>query len=112
MARRSHRGGNRDRNRGGGGRREGGSGSASGHGGSGNNANGSSGASRLSDEEVMIAFLPHLRSGNPKAVALHAEWGQGDHRRFIDNAREFLVAAETCKDNKEDAAAVGGGGAL
>ena len=108
MARRSHRGGNRDRNRGGGGRREGGSGSGSGSGYD-NNANGG-GASRLSDEEVMIAFLPHLRSGNPKAVALHAELGQGDHRRFIDKAREFLVAAETCKDNKEDAAAVGGGG--
>ena len=80
MGRRARRGGR------GGGSGYGGRGSGSGSGSGGNG----SGASRLSDEEVMIAFLPHLRSGNPKAVALHAEFGQGDHRKVIAKAREFL----------------------
>ena len=46
----------------------------------------------------MIAFLPYMRSGNAKAAALHAQYGD-DHRRFIAKAREFLLS-----DDKEGTA--------
>ena len=37
----------------------------------------------------MIAFLPHLRSGNAAAARIHAECGS-DNRVFLNCAREFL----------------------
>lgn len=57
----------------------------------------------------MIAFLPYMRSGNAKAAALHAQYGD-DHRKFIAKAREFLLSDDKEGGAKSDGGAADNGG--
>jgi hypothetical protein len=49
----------------------------------------------------MITFLPYLRSGNARAAALHAQYGS-DHRRFLAEAREFLLTVDDEEEEEEE----------
>ena len=57
--------------------------------------------SHLSDEDIMIAFMHHLRSDDEEAKQIHLTFGS-DPRFFVEKAREFLIHKKgVTPDNKE-----------
>jgi len=50
------------------------------------------GVAAMGDEEVLIAFMPHMRSGDATAVRIHEEYSVKGQRAFIAAAREYLAA--------------------
>jgi len=50
----------------------------------------------MSDQDVLIAFGPHVRSGDSEASRVHQEYlSNKSQRDFIKNARKFLVEHES-----------------
>ncbi|KAL7454836.1 hypothetical protein ACHAWC_006435, partial [Mediolabrus comicus] len=56
---------------------------------------------KMSDQDVLIAFGPYIRSGDQIAVRVHQQYlANNNQSEFIKNARNFLIGQDS-KPNKE-----------